>query len=63
MLATNFGSLAQMVTKVVNQNFAYQIWFCTRLVRWQAIMQSYVGLLSNIPLKSDFCEIKTEDAF
>ena len=31
MLATNFGNLCQMVTKVSSKNFGYQIWFCTRL--------------------------------
>ena len=33
MLATNFGSLCPKVTKVGSQNFGYQIWFCTRLLR------------------------------
>ena len=33
MLATNFGSLSQTVTKVDSQNFGYQFWFCTRLLR------------------------------
>ena len=32
MLATNFGSLSQTVTKVGSQNFGYQIWFCTRVM-------------------------------
>ena len=32
MLATNFGSLCQTVTKVGSQNSGYQIWFCTRLL-------------------------------
>ena len=32
MLATNFGNYAQTVTKVGSQNFAYQIWFCTKLI-------------------------------
>ena len=33
MLTTNFGSLCPKVTKVGSQNFGYQIWFCTRLLR------------------------------
>ena len=33
MLTTNFGSLCQMVTKFGSQNFGYQIWFCTRLIK------------------------------
>ena len=33
MLATNFGNLCQMVTEVGSQNFGYQIWSCTRLVK------------------------------
>ena len=35
MLATNFGSLCPKVTNFGRQNFGYQIWFCTRLIRWQ----------------------------
>ena len=33
MLATNFDSLSQTVTKGGSQNFGYQFWFCTRLLR------------------------------
>ena len=32
MWATNFGSLSPNVTNFGNQNFGYQIWFCTRLI-------------------------------
>ena len=33
MLATNFGSLCPEVTNFGSQNFGYQIWFCTRLLK------------------------------
>ena len=34
MLATNFGSLSQTVTKVGSPNFYYQIWFCIKLIMY-----------------------------
>ena len=33
MLSTNFGSLCPKVTNFGSQNFGYQIWFCTRLLK------------------------------
>ena len=48
MLATNFGSLCQKVTKVGSQNFGYQIWFCTRLLNEIAnILQLTISVRKN----------------
>ena len=51
ILSTNFGSLCRKVTNFGNQNFGYQIWFCTRLMYRGYIQCSIImtwSIFSNI---------------
>ena len=41
MLATNYGSLCPNVTNFGSQNFGYQIWFCTRLIKDRDRTEAY----------------------
>ena len=48
ILATNFGSLCQTVTKVGSRNVGYQIWFCTRVILFTTKTKGKYRLLGTL---------------